>query len=71
MTKVKRKKVEVFEEFQNHIDLVTYCEFNIDKRIGAYLLQNTHSEAYAITFGWRLEGIHSYLKPERLKNLTG
>ncbi len=67
--KLKKRKVEFYEAFQNHIDLVCYCSFEGESRVGAYLLQENDNESYAVTFGWKLQGIHSYTKEDELESI--
>lgn len=65
--KTKKKRVEIYEDIQNHLDLVCYCSFEKgDFRAGAYLLQEKDDGPYAVTFGWKLKGIHSYTNQEDL-----
>ncbi len=65
--KIKPTRVEIFDAIQNHLDLVCYCSFERDLRAGAYLLQDKDDGPYAVTFGWKLAGIHSYTKDDDLE----
>ena len=64
-----KTRVVFYDPIQNYLDLVSYCAFEGENRIGAYLLQEKSDSAPAIVFGWKLKGIHSYTPEGDLEKL--
>jgi hypothetical protein len=64
---IRKARVETLDPIQNHLDLVSYCAFEGESRVGAYLLQEKPDAPPALVFGWRLLGIHSYTPDEELE----
>ena len=65
-----KTRVTWADPLPNYLDLVSYCAFEGENRLGAYLLAEKLDSSPALVFGWKLQGIHSYTPEAELEKLS-